>query len=62
MAISRSKTKTLLSGGCGDDLLDAVNEPAARDIISCGSDEDVAWVDKRDLVSEDCETVEVYTF
>jgi hemolysin type calcium-binding protein len=54
--------KDVLSGGSGNDFLDAANEPAFRDIIRCGSGEDEVWADKRDLVSEDCETVEVFTF
>ncbi len=46
-----------LSGGKGDDIMDAFNDPAVADYLSCGSGDDVAYVDGRDSVSEDCEKV-----
>ena len=45
----------ILKGGAGNDYLDAENRPAARDIVSCGAGRDGAWVDRKDIVSADCE-------
>ena len=45
----------VLEGGDGSDFLDAENRPAARDIVSCGAGRDGAWVDRKDIVSDDCE-------
>jgi Ca2+-binding RTX toxin-like protein len=49
-----------LSGGDGDDTIVTFNGPAARDIISCGvGSHDVAAVDRKDIVGNDCERVEL---
>ncbi len=44
-----------LEGGDGYDFLIANNGPAARDIVSCGAGRDEAGVDRKDIVSDDCE-------
>jgi Ca2+-binding RTX toxin-like protein len=45
-----------LEGGVGNDFLIAKNGPAARDIVSCGAGRnDWAEVDRKDIVSDDCE-------
>ena len=45
-----------LEGGDGYDILIAINGPAARDIVSCGAGrDDWAEVDRKDIVSDDCE-------
>jgi Ca2+-binding RTX toxin-like protein len=47
----------ILEGGDGDDMLHANNRPAARDIVSCGAGIDEAGVDRKDIVSDDCEMI-----
>jgi Ca2+-binding RTX toxin-like protein len=49
-----------LSGGGGDDTIVTFNGPAARDIISCGAGRDIAYVDRKDIVGDDCERVELF--
>jgi Ca2+-binding RTX toxin-like protein len=49
-----------LSGGGGDDTISTFNGPAARDIISCGAGRDIAYVDRKDIVGDDCDRVEVF--
>ena len=46
-----------LEGGDGYDLLIAINGPAARDIVSCDAGRDEAYVDRKDIVSDDCERI-----
>jgi Ca2+-binding RTX toxin-like protein len=46
-----------LEGGAGNDFLHAENRPAARDIVSCGAGRDLAFVDRKDIVSDDCERI-----
>ena len=45
----------ILEGGGGNDFSVTVNGPAARDIVSCGAGRDEAYVDRKDIVSDDCE-------
>jgi Ca2+-binding RTX toxin-like protein len=48
----------VLAGGDGNDDLVANNRPAARDIVGCGAGRhDIAWVDRKDIVSDDCERI-----
>ena len=47
----------VLYGGDGRDFLGAANRPAARDIVGCGAGRDLAWVDRKDIVSADCERI-----
>jgi Ca2+-binding RTX toxin-like protein len=53
----RDSAVDTLKGGDGNDFLDAENRPAARDIVSCGAGRDGAWVDRKDIVSDDCERI-----
>ena len=46
-----------LEGGAGNDDLVIFNVPVARDIASCGAGRDVAFVDRKDIVSGDCERI-----
>jgi Ca2+-binding RTX toxin-like protein len=46
-----------LKGGRGNDFLHAENRPAALDLVSCGAGRDIAWVDRKDIVSDDCERI-----
>jgi hypothetical protein len=41
----------VISGGGGDDAIEAIQRPAARDIIACGSGFDGVLVDSKDLTS-----------
>lgn len=55
----RESSKDNLVGGDGKDLLDAFNDPAARDIIACGDGFDRVAADREDVVADDCERVAV---
>ncbi|MBA3424593.1 MAG: hypothetical protein H0U04_08625 [Rubrobacter sp.] len=46
-----------LEGGAGNDDLVTYNGPPARDIVSCGAGRDAAFVDRKDIVSDDCERI-----
>jgi Ca2+-binding RTX toxin-like protein len=45
----------ILKGGGGNDFIGTVNIPAARDMVRCGPGRDFADVDRKDIVSADCE-------
>ena len=48
----------ILEGGDGNDFLISNNGPAARDIVSCGAGrDDWAQIDRKDIVSDDCEQI-----
>jgi len=48
----------VLAGGDGNDLLYANNHPVARDVVGCGAGRhDIAIVDRKDVVSDDCERI-----
>jgi RTX calcium-binding nonapeptide repeat (4 copies) len=49
----------LLTGGDGNDVLDVINRPAKRDIVTCGNGFDRVIADTEDLVAPDCEKVAV---
>jgi Ca2+-binding RTX toxin-like protein len=46
-----------LSGGGGNDVLDAINKPAFEDHVECGRGFDRVAADRKDLVAPDCEKV-----
>ena len=46
-----------LSGGPGDDTLIPINDPAGKDLVSCGGGHDEVFADRADVVSGDCERV-----
>jgi Ca2+-binding RTX toxin-like protein len=49
--------KDTLSGGPGNDVIDPINKPGVKDVVSCGSGFDRVLVDRKDLVAPDCEKV-----
>ena len=46
-------------GGAGNDVLEVINTPAAKDIVTCGSGFDRVFADRNDVVADDCEKVVV---
>ena len=46
----------VISGGSDDDAIDAIQQPASRDVIDCGSGFDGVLVDSKDITSG-CERV-----
>jgi hypothetical protein len=46
-----------LSGGPGDDFIIPWNDPAGKDLVSCGGGHDEVFADRADVVSGDCEIV-----
>jgi Ca2+-binding RTX toxin-like protein len=55
----REFSKDRLSGGPGDDLIDVIHEPAARDLVVCGRGFDWVVADRKDVTAPDCEEVAV---
>jgi Ca2+-binding RTX toxin-like protein len=51
-------TDTLISGE-GNDVLDLINKPAKRDVVTCGGGFDRVLADTEDVVASDCEKVAV---
>jgi Ca2+-binding RTX toxin-like protein len=49
--------KDTLSAGAGNDVIDVLNEPAGKDIVSCGGGFDRVLADSKDVVAPDCEKV-----
>jgi hypothetical protein len=46
-----------ISGGAGDDIMDAFNDPAVSDVVACGPGNDRAYTDGTDLIAGDCEEI-----
>jgi Ca2+-binding RTX toxin-like protein len=46
-----------ISGGVGDDIMDAFNDPAVSDVVACGPGNDLAYTDGTDLIAGDCEEI-----
>jgi hypothetical protein len=55
----REFSRDRLSGGPGDDLIDVIHEPAARDLVVCGRGFDWVVADRKDVTAPDCEEVAV---
>jgi Ca2+-binding RTX toxin-like protein len=55
----RAGERDTLSGADGDDLLDTINRPATKDIVSCGRGFDRVLADANDAIAPDCEKVAV---
>ena len=53
----RESSRDNLAGGDGDDVIDVINRPAAKDLVSCGSGSDRVLADRKDAVARDCEKV-----
>jgi hypothetical protein len=51
-------TDTLI-GGVGNDVIDPINKPAKRDVVTCGGGFDRVLADTEDVVAPDCEKVAV---
>jgi len=49
--------KDTLSAGDGNDVIDVLNKPAGKDVVSCGSGFDRVLADRVDVVAPDCEKV-----
>jgi Ca2+-binding RTX toxin-like protein len=46
-----------LSGGAGNDVFDALNRPAAKDVVSSSDGLDRVFADSEDVLASDCEKV-----
>jgi Ca2+-binding RTX toxin-like protein len=46
-----------LSGGEGNEVIDVLNQPAGKDVVTCGGGVDRVLADSKDVVSPDCEKV-----
>jgi hypothetical protein len=46
-------------GAAGNDIFQPVDVPATKDRVSCGSGVDRVYADKADVVSDDCERVQI---
>src|SRR5215204_2940345 len=46
-----------LSAGDGNDVVGIFNDPAFRDVVTCGSGFDRVFADKKDTIAPDCERV-----
>jgi Ca2+-binding RTX toxin-like protein len=53
----RAAAQDILFGGSGDDVLDAIHNPAAKDLVICGGGFDLVIVNTTDVVAPDCEKV-----
>jgi Ca2+-binding RTX toxin-like protein len=51
--------KDTVSGDDGDDVIIVNNDPARRDVVSCGGGFDRVAADTKDLVTDDCERVRI---
>ena len=49
--------KDTLSGAEGNEVIDVLNKPAGKDVVSCGSGLDRVLADRADMVAPDCEKV-----
>jgi hypothetical protein len=49
----------IVTGGDGNDVLDPINRPAGKDLVTCGSGFDRVLADRLDVVAPDCERVAV---
>ena len=55
----RGGASDTLIGGEGNDVLDLINKPAKRDVVTCGGGFDQVLADRADVVAPDCEKVAV---
>jgi Ca2+-binding RTX toxin-like protein len=53
----REFSTDILSAGDGNDVVGVFNDPAFKDIVTCGGGFDRVFADKKDLVASDCERV-----
>ena len=53
----REDSRDKLAGGDGGDVIQVFNEPAFKDLVSCGDGFDRVMADGKDAVAKDCERV-----
>jgi Ca2+-binding RTX toxin-like protein len=53
----QESTEDNFAGGAGNDALEAMNIPAAKDVVACGGGFDRVLADRKDVVANDCERV-----
>ena len=53
----RRPVEDTLSGGDGNDVIDVFNQPAGKDVVTCGGGFDRVLADRADAVAPDCEKV-----
>jgi Ca2+-binding RTX toxin-like protein len=58
-SFGQEASKDVLSGGEGNDVLDVINRPAAKEVVVCGDGFDRVLADRKDVVAPDCEVVAV---
>ena len=46
-----------LSAGDGNDVVGVFNDPAFKDIVTCGDGFDWVFADRKDVIAPDCERV-----
>jgi Ca2+-binding RTX toxin-like protein len=56
---TREFSEDKVLGGDGNDVFWVDNVPAARDIITCGDGFDRVLADRKDVVADDCERVQI---
>src|SRR5215210_8164014 len=49
--------KDILSAGDGNEVIDVLNKPAGKDVVTCGGGFDRVLADSKDVMSPDCEKV-----
>ena len=54
---NREFATDILSAGDVNDVVGVFNDPAFKDIVTCGSGVDRVFADKKDVVARDCEKV-----
>jgi Ca2+-binding RTX toxin-like protein len=54
---NREFSTDLLSAGDGNDVIGVFNDPAFKDIVTCGGGFDRVFADRKDLIAPDCERV-----
>ena len=56
-SVFREPSKDKLAGGDGNDVIDVLNSPAAKDLVVCGDGFDRVLADSKDVLAPDCERV-----
>jgi hypothetical protein len=49
--------KDTLFGGAGNEVIDVLNKPAGKDVLTCGGGFDRVLADSKDVIAPDCEKV-----
>ena len=56
-SVFREPSKDKLTAGDGNDVIDVLNDPAAKDLVACGDGLDRVLADSKDVIAPDCERV-----